>query len=365
MSQFGIRNIREISNDPLTKFTNQIAKKLSLFLNKQQTDKLENKEDIFSAAEDIETVIRLHNFTSTKQFLFDTQYFAPIEPNDTTLRVWLRGTNMGNQLRDWSVTPEKVANMFGDPLLIDGTPLDLGIHTSGVKSTCLSFNRATSELASQEYIEVIDTVTQRIQATTTGKSWFLRFRMRDLDSQGGLAVTLLEKIDDDIPDDGIQICVTSDGRLRAFIKRLGSEHNKETAAGTIALNTIYDVWVTYTISGGVTHVYVNGVDKTLSTSGDSLSWHGDETYHDTSIFRRGPNHDGSLGGGFVNGDFYEYRHMDEYVVSSTEVTQHYANKWTIANIPFGQVAISDYAATYLVITASYTTTSFTSTSFDI
>jgi hypothetical protein len=42
MSQFSIRNIREISNDPLTKFTNTLAKRIAQFINKQETDKLEN-----------------------------------------------------------------------------------------------------------------------------------------------------------------------------------------------------------------------------------------------------------------------------------------------------------------------------------
>jgi hypothetical protein len=67
---FNIRNIREISNDPLTKFTNSLAKKLSVFLNKQETDKLEGKEDIYSDGQDIDTVLRFNTCNSSQYFGF-------------------------------------------------------------------------------------------------------------------------------------------------------------------------------------------------------------------------------------------------------------------------------------------------------
>src|SRR6476619_3804456 len=102
MSQFSIRNIREISNDPLTKFTNQIAKKLAKFTNKQETDKLENKEDVYSNGQDIDTVVKIHSLNSTKRFTFDTPYYPPTEHDNDKVKVWLRADNLGNTLDDIS-----------------------------------------------------------------------------------------------------------------------------------------------------------------------------------------------------------------------------------------------------------------------
>jgi len=81
-----------------------------------------------------------------------------------------------------------------------------------------------------------------------------------------------------------------------------------------------------------------------------------------AVFGRG----GTSTNGFVYGDLYDFRVYREYVVSGTEVGYMYTNKWTIANIPFGQVMITDYYAPlnpYLGATG-YDSTGFDSTGFD-
>jgi len=71
--------------------------------------------------------------------------------------------------------------------------------------------------------------------------------------------------------------------------------------------------------------------------------------------------------GFCYGDFYDYRFYREKVLSSTEVTRLYTNKWSISNIAFGKVAISDHSASYAGsgggATPSFTSTSWSTTSF--
>lgn len=348
MSQFNIRSLREIHSDENGKFVNTLAKRVSTYFNKQQTDKLENKEDIYSAGQDVESVVKFHSLVSTKRFTFDKAYYPPTEPDGNKVRLWLRGTNMGNNLRDWSgFDEERIHNLIvGDPILVDGTPFDLGIHDGGVKSTALRFNRPTSHSVNTEYIRVYDFDDNNntripVSGILTGISYFIRFRVFDLAQQGGADRRLFEKIDDATPNNGAMLRFSSSGALKSNIKRAGTEYNKDTASGTITTNTVYDVWLTYAVSGNTTHIYVNNVDKTLS-AGSSPTWHSETADWDMSIFGRG----GASTSGFVYGDLYDFRVYREYVVSAAEVGYMNTNKWTIGNVPFGQVMVSDYWATY-------------------
>jgi len=362
LSQFSIRNIREISNDPLTKFTNQIAKKLAKFTNKQETDKLENKEDIYSNGQDIDTVVKFHSLNSTKSFT-STPYYPPTEPDLDKVRVWLRGDNLGNTLNDISGF-DNHGTLVGDPLITDGAPFDYGINTGGVKSLALTFNRPTSDLENAEYIKIPDSSDLQIAGLSTGISYFLRFRIKSLSTQGGQARTLLEKIDDTLIVDAVIVKVQSDGKLIVIIKDSGTEYKKETATSTITTNTVYDLWITYDISGNIIHVYINNVDKTLSDSSDTPNYQTDVSDYSLNIFRRGP---GSGTAGYTYGDLYDFEVLREKVVSSTEVGYHYVNKWTLANIAFGQVMISNHWSAYSTPTSpassSFSSTSFTTPSF--
>lgn len=84
-----------------------------------------------------------------------------------------------------------------------------------------------------------------------------------------------------------------------------------------------------------------------------------------------PTSSNILGGGFTQGDFYDYKLYKERVVTAAEVGYHYTNKWSISNIAFGHVEIVDHSATHLggggprAIEKSYTNISFTPTSFTI
>ena len=91
-----IRDIREISNEPLTKFVNRLAKQLSKNVIGDETDKLENKEDVYSEGQDVDSVLKFHSFESGKSFEFLTRYFPPLEPDYDKLRVWIQCRNMGN-----------------------------------------------------------------------------------------------------------------------------------------------------------------------------------------------------------------------------------------------------------------------------
>ena len=364
MSSFSIRNIRELPSDPLAKFTNELSKKLSRFLTKDQLDLLDDREDIYTDGQDFDSVVRLHSDLGAEtKFLFDKPYYPPTEPDNNKLRLWIRGVAMGNTLRDLSArnlnpTPE----IWGDPLIVDGSPHDDGIKTSGVKSIALRFNRPHEpEQIHDEFITIEhDNDTRVSEDLSTGISFFMRFRVFALDEQNGEERTLWEKTDNDPVTDGMQIRINPSGRLKFHIVNTGVEYNVQTATGTIALDTVYDVWCTYAKSGNVQHIYVNNIDKSLVAS-DSPDFHGDADNLDHTIMSIGQG----TPAGNVYGDLYDFREYREKVVSATEVGRMWTNKWTIADIPYGQVMIANYWATYpeTPLAESFTSTSFTSTSF--
>jgi hypothetical protein len=198
----------------------------------------------------------------------------------------------------------------------------------------------------------------RVPPTSTF-SIFMRFRPKSLSDQGGQAATLFEKIDDNTPNNAYMLQLSDTGRLRWIVKESGVNYAQETATSTIAVNTVYEVWVTYNGTTNAQKVYVNNVDKSLSSYGGAINWQSDLTNHDLFIGKRGEGSDGHC---YM--DFYDWLYYRDMVVSASQVGYHYTNKWTIADIPFGQVMIENYWATYFEIGESFTSTSFTSTSFD-
>lgn len=340
-----IRALREFSNDPYGKFLASLSKKFSAFINKDQAELVENPEDVYSDGQDFDSVLKYHNFTFTNKFDGSKTYYSPSEPDDdTNCRLWLKGGNIGSIVRDYS---GNVRNglLYGDPTLVSGEPFDYGIYDSdnAVKSIAIRFNRPTSTLVNQEYIRVpYDIRHNAIYNLTTGTSFFMRFRLFDLSEQDSWSRTLFQKRDDTttLPNDGIRVMVNELGSLIVRIRHVdGTQTNKATANGTISTNTVYDLWITYATSGNAVKVYVNNVDKTLSDPGASSSWDTTATDKDWYIFKHANSDDGH-----IYGDFYDFEVLREKVVSSTEVGRHYTNKWTIADIPFGQVLITNYSA---------------------
>ena len=158
-----------------------------------------------------------------------------------------------------------------------------------------------------------------------------------------------------------------DGRLVFIVKKGGTTYAKETTAPTVLGGGIYDIWTVFDIADNSIHIYLDGVEQSLSNFTGTVNWQTILTNHDLFVFRRGLGDDG----GFVQGDFYDLKYYPEYVVSDLDVTRHFENKWTISNIPFGQVMIANYWATFGaggVIPSelcSFTETSFTEMSYTV
>ena len=367
---FSIRNVREISNDPLTKFVNQLAKKFIKAQFQSDTEKLENKEDVYSNSQLVETVVSFNNFVSTKFFDFTTQYYPPTEPDGDKLRLWFRGNATGAQIEDWSEFDHVIEPaLFGEPVLVDGTPFDLGHKTGGTKSIALRLNRPTSDFENNEYVRITDSPDLQIAGISTGISYFVRLRVFALGQQGDRDRTIFQKIDDATPSNAVMLRVSESGTLKLILKRNGTEYKYNTDPGIIELDTVYDIWVTYAVSGNAIHIYVNNVDVPITTTTDTAVWQESTVNRGMFLGTRGW---GSAGTGMVYGDYYDFRIYREKIISTSEVNHMWTNKWTIADIPFGHVMITNYWSVFIgadegggviVTDSSYECDSFTIVSF--
>lgn len=347
-----------VSNDPLTQFTIEMSKKLSRFITKDLVDQLDDEEDLYSAGQDVESAVKLHSLYFTKSFPLDTLYYSSSEPDGDRDKFWIRGNNLGVTANDISGF-DNDAYIFGEPILVSGNPFDLGIHTGKMKSIALRLNRPASPFVNEEYLSIPDVAAIRVPPTSSF-SIFIRFRPKSLADQGSQAATLFEKIDDSTPNNAMMLQMSDTGRLRWIVKESGVSYAQETATSTIAVDTVYEVWVTYNGTGNAQKIFVNGVDKTLSSYGGVINWQSTLTNHDLFIGNRGAGSNG-----FCYMDFYDMLYKRDHIITQAEVDHHYTNKWTTADIPFGQVAVSNYSATFAGTTPSYTSSSFSSSSFTV
>ena len=338
MSGGDFRGLIPASNDPMLAFLVAIQKAFIRQQNQNAVSVASDNEDIYSSGIDVDTIIRFHSELSGETyFQFNKDFYPPFEPDGSQVKLWVRGFNVGNGTDDFANLNHSIA-IRGDPLLVDGN-LDLGTITHGTKSIALRMNRPTSVLENREYIEVTDALDIQVAQVTTGLSIFVRFRMKVIADQDGIAETIFQKIDDSTPSNGYMLQVLSDGRLLFVIRDGAVTTAKYAAVGSIVINTIYDVFLTYTVSGSVLHIYINGVDKTLSNFVGTVNFQDDLINHNLFIGTRGKNVEYR---GSAYFDFYELVYYKEKVVTQTEVSNRFTNKWTISNIPFGQVMITDH-----------------------
>jgi hypothetical protein len=335
------RGLRPASNDPLLQIFTELQKRFAKFITTQQVELIDSdNEDIYSNGQDMESVIKYHTIQSEQRFDFNTIYYPTFEPDGNIVKVLLRGASLGNTLTDRSGFNND-ASIYGDPTLVEST-FDPGIHTSGTKSIAIRFNRQTSVNQNEEYLRISDTTDIRINSLVTGFSIFTRFRMKAIADQGGISCTIFVKTDDATPTNAYMLQVLTDGRLLFTVKKAGVLTAKYAAVGSILVNIDYDVFVTFAVSGSVEHIYINGVDKSLSSFVGTTNWPDITTNRDLYIFTRGAN---TSPRGSIYGDFYDFKYYKEKVVTSTEVTSHWNNKLTISPTAFGHCMITNYWAT--------------------
>ena len=196
------RGLRPTSNDPLLALFVELQKSVLKGIRDQQAALLDSdNEDIFTDGQDMETANKYHTFNSQQKFTFDEKFYPAGDAG--RIKLWLRARDLGNAVKDRS-GQNHTAALYGDSTLVDG-PIDLGVHTYGVKSIARRMNRTTSDFQNLEWMQVPDHADLRITPLTVGISIFIRVRFQALDRNGGRDPTLFEKIDDSIPNNGYML----------------------------------------------------------------------------------------------------------------------------------------------------------------
>src|SRR5262245_35408376 len=177
MSGIDFRGLIPESNEPISFLFSQLMKKVLRTMINQQNETVDSdNEDIFSDGTDIDSAVKYHSeLSASNKFFFNKDYYAPFEPDGRIVRLWLRGTGLGNTLSDISGFNNN-ATIEGDPTLVDGT-IDLGYTTGTPKSIAMRLNRDGGDFENQEYLYVEDDSDIQITTLTTGFSIFVRFRL--------------------------------------------------------------------------------------------------------------------------------------------------------------------------------------------
>ena len=106
------------TGDPLLQLVVTLMKRQAKFITQQQVDLVDSdNEDIFSDGQDMETAIKYHTINSQQHFLFDKKYYPTFEPDGQFVTLYLKGTSLGNTLKDRSGF-NNTADILGDPTLI-------------------------------------------------------------------------------------------------------------------------------------------------------------------------------------------------------------------------------------------------------
>lgn len=363
-SIFGFRALREQADNVQQQRINELAKKLARFVTQNEVVNADDEEDLISNGVMHESAVKYNDtFYHVKKYDDWTDKYYPAGDFDGgLLSTYLRGDHIGMTLKDYSQYYNNFAYIFGEPVLKDGN-LDQGNLGGKYKALCLRLNRPTSQYVNAEWLQIPDNIKLQINGIATGFSIIIRIRPQSFANQGSLNATIFQKVDDNSPNNATLLEIDNTGRLIWTVRRSSTNYRVKVPIGSaMSTNTIYEVALTYAVSGNALKIYINGSDTSATSDGGSPTWLTDTTNHDAFFFRRGTG----ASNGFMYSDFYLLKYWKEKILSGTEVSNHNTNKWSISSHAFGAVGVVDHSTPYSVlVTGSFTSGSFTSTSFTL
>jgi len=331
---FNIEAVRKFYHDPHLKLIADLVKRVS----KVETDNVEiETDDLVGRGDSDDSYIRYNdrwNFPKK----FDSPASNPqlcFEPDYNHLVLDLKFNHMGNTLTDYSGMNNH-AEIYGEPCPASG--ITLPYRGGSMKSQAHGIGISEGI----EYI-VEDTVDTRMEEQGTGFSQWFVFNVKSFSQEGNL----YHKYDDS--NNGISVKLGTDANLHFLVENAGTSTFKKMDSATLSINTDYEVVVTHTVSGNVSKIYVNNVDKTLTNSALTIE---DPAHNNSSICKN------------VDLNFMQHlRHYKDKPITAAQVGYLYTNKFTISNIAAGNVMILD-GCVLAAPSGSFTTTSFTDTSFN-
>lgn len=278
-------------------------------------------------------------------------YFASDEPDYTNCRLILQTDHFGRILEDDSRCPSAITNnppgqivtLYGEPKLENGFDRGYGDNTNTQLRQALHFNRSNSPTKYKEYIQiteqgVTDTLKSLRITDHTKMSYFFRVKMDDLNNNGfggsSFSPTIWHHYNDS--NNGIRIVINSTGEMKCQLEKGGVTYMTK-AAMSLVTGTDYELALSWDNAGATDadkfKYYKNGVlQTTVTDTGVSF----DTSTTDMFIGKRG-----NTDAGYCLGYIVLVKVWRNATNTASHWSQHFTNKLTIANIPYGQVAVAE------------------------
>lgn len=340
-------NSRRYSNDFQTKFQNL----LNRFNAKITDDSADEGEDLQTSTEGNigKAYLKFCDFdlSSSKSVPGDSEpSMYSFEPDYDTCKLFVEFDSLGSAVTDYSGF-EHHAKTFGVGRVHNG--IDYGFAQLSVEN--ILDGRSC-------YAEIADHDDLKISTISTGFSMFFRFLPFSLTESGGFRQVVCCKVDTE-DTDWWSFELFEDGKARFNLTKASNVYSIVTPASVIEatpysqLTTTtprYDVAVSFDDSSDTLKLFINNTKyDTVGSTLDSGTQQPDTSFVDNNLMigrwtdivspideaeKYAARSDSKL----YHGVFQQLKFFKDKVVTEAEVSNHYTNKCTISNIPWGQVA---------------------------
>jgi hypothetical protein len=382
------RNLRSVSTDPLSNFMNKLVQDLILKDAQENTPETIDIKTIGKIVHSIIDIRDLPIFAKTRPV--GRNFFLPVEPDRKRMRLWVKFNSAGEGQIDYSLWENSIENHgYMYPTAITSDSYDEGLVGGQLAMTYNSqwSNPNTTDTLNQ-YTSVVDNANIRMKSyndgTITGYDAFcISMLIRpmqifpEVQGTSSFRRKLYYKIDDSTASYGYYADIDDQGHLNIFFRENGTDVKTRingfvsilatsfdynpldynpadylTGAGvtsgppiptTNSDNVWYRVDIIYIYATNTIIVRKNGVTQGQSTNTNTAEWPTSPSTHTKDLLINTGRFDTTLGDhtGFGITEYADFR---IYVgqLTQAESTNLYTNKYTIGNIPLGQVAVFGY-----------------------
>jgi hypothetical protein len=313
--------IRRGMGDQMASVIRGLINKQNMFINAQEQPTQQRARGIGRATHDRLTYQDPFTWSIIQEFK-DRFFLPPMEPDGKFLTVWIPMKSLGRYLKDLSHFKNH-AYMKGIPHMCRGP--DDQLFGGRI---ALEFNHTDGQ---DDYLYIPHSNFFSMSALATGINVFARVKFNSFETSGGIDATICQMIDTPSAASGFALRVGDDGKLKWFPRRSSVTYEHITPVSTIDLGQIYDIGARYTLAGNATELHVDGVAQTDLTDETITFPVGDTTDLKIAI--------GDMATmGRAQTVFYDFRVYYEYLITTAEWANLFANKRSISDIPPGLVA---------------------------
>jgi hypothetical protein len=383
------RNLRSISSDPLSNFMNKLVQDMILKDAQENTPETIDIKTIGVIVHSILDIRDLPIFAKTRPV--GRNFFLPVEPDRKRMRLWVKFNSAGDTQIDYSLWENEVLNHgYIFPTSITSDTYDEGLVGGQLAMTYNSqWSNPNSTDTLNQYTSITDNVNIRMKSyndgTITGYDAFcISMLIRPMQIFSEMQGTspfrrkLYYKIDDATASYGYAADIDDQGNLNIIFRENGTDV-KTRIAGFVSIatqafdynpldynaadynvsgltgqagpqvpttntsNIWYRVDIIYIFATNTIIVRKDGVTQGQSANPNASEWPVTPSTHTKDLLINTGRFDTTLNDhtGFGITEYADFR---IYVgqLTQAESTNLQTNKYTIGNIPLGQVAVYGY-----------------------